>query len=48
MVRLRVRVGAVDRVRVMLTFLKPVVLFMPEPWMRSGWKNTVSPGPISR
>jgi len=27
---------------------KPALRFRPEPWSRSGWKKTVSPGSISR
>ncbi len=26
-----------------MDFLKPLLLFYPEPWMRSGWKKTMSP-----
>lgn len=31
-----------------VTFLNPLVLFMPDPWMSIGWKKTVSPASISR
>ena len=30
------------------TFLKPLVRFIPDPWMSMGWKKTVSPASISK
>jgi len=33
--------------KIRITFLNPVVLLAPEPWIIKGWKNTVSPFSIS-